>query len=59
MIAFHGKPEIKEQYLARVRAHAAADEIIHGKYWEGGKGCAIGCTTSPTAPTVKRRAPRN
>jgi hypothetical protein len=44
MIAFHGDPAIKEKYLARVRAHAAADEIIHGKYWEGGKGCAVGCT---------------
>jgi hypothetical protein len=44
MIAFHGKPEIKEQYLARLRAHYAADEIVKGKYWEQGKGCAVGCT---------------
>jgi len=44
MQAFHNNPAIKEKYLARVRAHAAADEIIHGKYWEDGKGCAVGCT---------------
>ena len=44
MQAFHNDPAIKEKYLARVRAHAAADEIIHGKYWEDGKGCAVGCT---------------
>jgi hypothetical protein len=44
MISFHGNQEIKDQYLARVRAHAAADEIIKGFYWENGKGCAIGCT---------------
>lgn len=44
LIAYHGKPEIKAQYLTRVQAHAAADEIIHGKYWENGKGCAVGCT---------------
>lgn len=44
MRAFHGKQEIKDFYLARVRAHAAADEIIHGVYWEKGKGCAVGCT---------------
>ena len=44
MIAFHGDPAIKEHYLARLAAHEAADEIIHGVYWEKGKGCAVGCT---------------
>ena len=44
MIAFHGDPEIKKKYLERVRAHRRTDEIIKGKYWENGKGCAIGCT---------------
>ena len=44
MIAFHGKQEIKEKYLARVLAHQKADEIIKGKYWNKGKGCAVGCT---------------
>ena len=42
--AFHGKKKIKEKYLARVKAHYEADEIIKGKYWENGKGCAVGCT---------------
>jgi hypothetical protein len=44
MLAFHGDPAIKRKYLRRVRAHAKADEIIRGKYWEDGKGCAVGCT---------------
>jgi len=44
MLAFHNKQEIKDEYLARVRAHAAADEIIKGQYWQGGRGCAVGCT---------------
>ncbi len=44
MIAFHGDASIKAKYLRRVELHAAADEIIHGKYWERGKGCAVGCT---------------
>ena len=44
LIAFHGDPKIKEFYLARVRAHREADEIVHGTYWEKGKGCAVGCT---------------
>jgi hypothetical protein len=44
MKAFHNDPGVKEKYLARVRAHKAADEIVKGKYWEDGKGCAVGCT---------------
>jgi hypothetical protein len=35
---------VKEVYLARVRAHRIADEIVKGKYWQNGKGCAVGCT---------------
>lgn len=44
MKAFHGDPKIKKKYLDRLRAHAKADEIIKGVYWENGKGCAVGCT---------------
>jgi len=44
LIAFHGKQEIKDKYVSRVKAHYEADEIIKGRYWEGGKGCAVGCT---------------
>jgi len=44
LLAFHNDLAIKEKYLARVRAHAAADEIINGQYWEDGMGCAVGCT---------------
>ena len=42
--AFHNDPAIKAKYLARVRAHRLADELIHGTYWQYGKGCAVGCT---------------
>jgi hypothetical protein len=44
LIAFHGDPKIKAKFSRRVRAHAKADEIVKGQYWEQGKGCAIGCT---------------
>ena len=44
MKAFHGDVAIKAKYIGRVLAHAEADQIIHGKYWENGKGCAVGCT---------------
>ena len=44
MKAFHGDPAIKEKYLARLKAHHEADEIIQGTGWENGRGCAVGCT---------------
>src|SRR5688572_16186568 len=44
MRAFHGDAKVKEKYLARVLAHQKADEIVKGKYWDKGKGCAVGCT---------------
>ena len=44
MLAYHGDKSIKTKYLQRVKLHAAADELIKGKGWENGKGCAIGCT---------------
>ena len=44
LIAYHGDHAVKLKYIGRVIAHQEADELIHGIYWEGGKGCAIGCT---------------
>lgn len=44
MKAFHNDKKIKAKYLARVKAHIKAGEVIKGKYWENGKGCAVGCT---------------
>ena len=44
MIAFHNDQKIKKKYLDRVRKHYKLDEIVKGKYWEEGKGCAVGCT---------------
>ena len=44
MKAFHGDKKIKEKYVARIKAHSKADEIVKGIYWQEGKGCAVGCT---------------
>ena len=44
MKAFNNDIAVKEKYLSRVRAHRAADEIMKGQYWAGGRGCAVGCT---------------
>lgn len=52
LLAFHNDPAIKEKYLQQVKMHAAADEIIKGKYWEGGQGCAVGCTIHGNSHTA-------
>jgi hypothetical protein len=44
MKAFHGDEAVKQKYLARLKAHHAADEIVQGKGWDGSHGCAVGCT---------------
>jgi hypothetical protein len=52
MKAFHGDPAIKEKYLARLKAHHEADEIIQGTGWENGRGCAVGCTLNNYSPVT-------
>ena len=44
MIAYHGSQTEKDTILTQLQLHYDADEIIHGTYWENGKGCAVGCT---------------
>ena len=44
LIAYHNDPAIKTALLASLQAHAKADRIVKGQYWEDGKGCAVGCT---------------
>jgi hypothetical protein len=48
LLAYHGDPATKEKYIARVRAHRAAERLVQGRTWQGPrgseKGCAIGCT---------------
>ena len=43
MKAFLDSPEIQQKCITRLQEHYDADEIIHGTYWENGKGCAVGC----------------
>ena len=41
----------KRKFVARARKHQLADEIIKGRYWEGGKGCAVGCLVHGSSHT--------
>ncbi len=34
----------KDKLISILEAHAEADNIVQGSYWEDGKGCAVGCT---------------
>ncbi|MHB1777979.1 MAG: hypothetical protein ACYCU7_18630 [Acidimicrobiales bacterium] len=52
--AWHGDPGLKTRTVAEMQAHADADQIIQGQYWEGGKGCAVGCMTHDQAGGHKR-----
>lgn len=44
LLAYHGKPEIKDFYKSRMDKHIKMDELIKGTYFEEGKGCFVGCT---------------
>jgi hypothetical protein len=44
MHAYHNNPSIKSAILEQLEAHRAAGELVHGVWWENGKGCAVGCT---------------
>lgn len=41
--AFDDPKWTKADLLAQVLAHREADQLIHGIYWQHGKGCAVGC----------------
>ena len=44
MRAFSNTEVTKEEVLASLAEHRKADRLISGRYWENGRGCAIGCT---------------
>ena len=44
MLAYHDNPQLKALVLAGIEEHRKADRLVRGRYWEDGKGCAVGCT---------------
>ncbi|MGH6794629.1 MAG: hypothetical protein ACREDH_05395 [Methylocella sp.] len=55
MLAFHNDPAIKAKYLARIAAHAKADEIVQGVGFERNgavRACAVGCTLDVYDPAL-------
>lgn len=45
MIAYHNKPTLKAEVVAAMQAHRAQDALTRGLYWDGHRGCAVGCLT--------------
>lgn len=43
MVSFFGSQCLKDAVVARVREHQRLDQIAQQIYWDGSKGCAIGC----------------
>ena len=43
LVAYHNKPELKEWCINEMAMHRKAETLIKGRYWENGKGCAVGC----------------
>jgi len=33
----------KEEFVNEMKGHAKSDRLLRGRYWENGKGCAVGC----------------
>ena len=44
LLAYHGNLAVKSKYVCRMKAHVDADEIVRRVYWDGNRGCAVGCT---------------
>jgi hypothetical protein len=43
MLSFFGEQCLKDAVVARVKEHQRLDQIVQGTYWDGTRGCAIGC----------------
>ena len=43
MLSFHGEHKLKETTLKDAIWHQEQDKFQQGVWWEGGKGCSLGC----------------
>jgi hypothetical protein len=44
MLAYSHPIVTRDAFLTELQRHADADQIVKGQYWEGGRGCAVGCS---------------
>lgn len=43
MQAYHNDNNLKNEIVKKALEHEAADRVIKGTYWDGHKGCSVGC----------------
>ena len=43
MLSFFGEQALKDAVVERIKEHQRLDQIVQGIYWDGAKGCGIGC----------------
>lgn len=43
LVAYKNDPALKKSVLAEMAMHRKADNLVKGSYWDGHKGCAVGC----------------
>lgn len=44
LVAYHNDHAVKAKFVARMKAHADANDVVRRVYWKNGMGCAVGCT---------------
>jgi hypothetical protein len=44
LVAYHGDPALKAEFVSRMKAHIAADQLRQGATGGNGRGCAVWCT---------------
>jgi hypothetical protein len=49
MKAFTGTPITKEELITELKWHQEQDNFVRGRYFEDGKGCAVGCSLESLA----------
>lgn len=50
IISWHGKAEVKADAIYAARFHREADLLQRGTYWNGQRGCGIGCHAHHLSP---------
>jgi hypothetical protein len=54
MRAYHGSQKLKDEFIGLLQWHQEQDKIIQGEYWDGERGCAIGCSLQSLAVITGR-----
>ena len=57
MLAYNNDPMLKAAICAEIKRHQDQDMIVAGTYWDGSKGCAVGCSLRSYALATNIKLP--